>query len=199
MATTVSIYRRLSRLTLALVCSTVLVSMLFNSNFESHNVLADSIKETASRLGAQLSYSAGDAIKAGDLKRLDSICDHFAKDPYILSATVFDKHGKLIGQSEAAYLYQTSNQLDLSIPGLSKQKQPLITPIQGKDGRNLGFVRLTYLPQAAMAESHAHFHELGRQVLLMLLISCVLTWLIGRGLHRIEFRRYLEKSAQVDE
>jgi membrane protein len=57
---------------------------------------------------------------------------------------------------------------------------------------------MVYLTQDAMSESHHHFHELGRMVLLMLIITCVFTWQLGRALKRWEVKRQILKSEQDD-
>ena len=56
---------------------------------------------------------------------------------------------------------------------------------------------MVYLTEAAMSQSHSHFHELGRVVLLMLVITMVFTWQIGRALKRWEVKRKIRKKVKM--
>ena len=71
-------------------------------------------------------------------------------------------------------------------------------PVISDDDRPIGFVSVTYLTRAAIAKSHNHFHDLGRQVLLMLVIACIFTWQLGRGLKRWQVNRYMQKTSEQE-
>lgn len=80
---------------------------------------------------------------------------------------------------------------------MSKLSQPIVIPITSlQSNKPIGFARVNYLPQVAIDDSHRYFHEVGRQVLLMLLITCVFTWQLGRGLKRWQLKRYFRKKAK---
>ena len=87
--------------------------------------------------------------------------------------------------------------LPKTLPGLSKTKSIISEPVYTPTGQPLGFVNMVYLTEAAMARSHEHFHELGRVVLLMLLITVVFTWQIARALKRWEVRRRFIKRVKA--
>jgi len=187
-----TMYQRASRLGLTLICLFLLINLGFNSSFDSHEIIAKQTHHTARSLALQMSYTASDAFNNNKPKQLKSIVNNMVKDPYVVSASIFDKHGTLISQSDDSFLYQEYLKQPNAMPGISKLSTPVVQPMF--DGKiRTGFVRITYLSHAAMNEGHNYFHQLGRQVGLMLILSCILTWLTARTIKRWQVNRYTKK------
>jgi len=187
-----TIYQRVSRLALTLICLFLLINLGLTSSFDSHQIIEKQTHHTARSLAFQMSYSASDAINNNQPEQLKSIVNNMVKDPFIVSASIFDKHGTLIIQSEDSFLYKEYLKQPNALPGISKLSSPVIQPMF--DGKSrIGFVRITYLSRAAMNEGHSHFHQLGRQIGLMLILSCILTWLTARTIKRWQVNRYTKK------
>ncbi|MBE0362923.1 membrane protein [Pseudoalteromonas ulvae UL12] len=193
-----SIYQRITRLSLALLCLFIFINIAFNTSFESHEILLKQSHTTARSLALQMSLTARDAIKEDDNTALQRIVDNVVKDPHVQSAAIFDQHGLLISKSANGYLYKEQLNQPKALPGISKLLTPVIEPITSKSGKRLGFVRLTYLSMAAMNEGHSYFHQLGRQIGLMLILCIVGTWLIARTIKRWQVMRYIRKISLVD-
>ncbi|SFC75709.1 AhpA/YtjB family protein [Pseudoalteromonas denitrificans] len=192
-----TIYQRVSRLALTLICLFLLLNLGFNSSFHSHEILAQQTQHTARSLAQQMSYAASDAIVNNNPKQLKLIVNNMTKDPYIVSSSIFDKYGVLIIQSNNSFLYQDYMKQPNAMPGISKLSSPIIQPIfNGK--KRLGFVRITYLSRAAMSKGHNYFHQLGRQIGLMLILSCILTWLTARTIKRWQVNRYTKKILKLN-
>ena len=187
-----TIYQRVSRLALTLICLFLLINLGLTSSFDSHEIIEKQTHHTARSLAFQMSYSASDAINNNQPEQLKSIVNNMVKDPFIVSASIFDKHGTLMIQSEDSFLYKEYLKQPNALPGISKLSSPVIQPMF--DGKSrIGFVRITYLTRAAMNEGHSHFHQLGRQIGLMLILSCILTWLTARTIKRWQVNRYTKK------
>lgn len=187
-----TIYQRISRLALTLICLFLLINLGLTSSFDSHEIIAKQTHHTARSLAFQMSYSASDAINNNQPEQLKPIVNNMVKDPFIVSASIFDKHGTLIIQSDDSFLYKEYLKQPNALPGISKLSSPVIQPMF--DGKSrIGFVRITYLSRAAMNEGHNHFHQLGRQIGLMLILSCILTWLTARTIKRWQVNRYTKK------
>ena len=127
---------------------------------------------------------------------LTALCNSISKDEFVLAATIYDQQGILIASSDNWQAHHILGKLPNSTPGISKLKTPFVEPIISDDDRPLGFVAITYLTRSAVATSHSSFHDLGRQVLLMLVITCIFTWQLGRGLKRWQVNRYIRKSSE---
>jgi len=128
--------------------------------------------------------------------QLNALCNNISKDEFVLSATIYDQQGILIANSDNWQSHKVYGQILESTPGISKLKTPFIEPVVSDDDRPVGFVSITYLTRAAVTSSHNHFHDLGRQVLLMLVIACIFTWQLGRGLKIWQVNRYIQKTSQ---
>jgi len=187
-----TIYQRASRLALTLICLFLLINLGLNSSFDSHEIIAKQTHHTARSLAQQMSYAASNAINNKQDKQLRTIVNNMVKDPFVVSASIFDKYGTLLIQSDGSFLYQEYVKQPNAMPGFSKLSTPVIEPMFNGKTR-IGFVRLTYLSRAAMSEGHNYFHKLGRQVGLMLILSCILTWLTARTIKRWQVNRYTKK------
>ena len=193
-----SSYQRLTRLSLALLCLFIFVNVAFNSSFQSHDILLKQSHTTARSLALQMSLGARDALKDEDQPALQRIINNLVKDPYVQSAAIFNQFGELIVKSDNGYLYKEQVNQPKALPGVSTLLTPVIEPIVTQSGKRLGFVRLTYLSRAAMSEGHSYFHQLGRQIALMLILSIVGTWLVARGIKRWQILRYIRKISLHD-
>ncbi|ATC95694.1 AhpA/YtjB family protein [Pseudoalteromonas tunicata] len=191
-------YQRLTRLSLALLCLFIFVNIAFNSSFQSHDILLKQSHTTARSLALQMSLAARDAIRVDDKAALERIVNNLVQDPYVQSAAIFDPFGELITKSNNGYLYKEQINQPKALPGVSQLLTPVIEPIISQSGKRLGFVRLTYLSRAAMHEGHSYFHQLGRQIALMLILSIVGTWLVARGIKRWQVLRYIRKISLHD-
>ena len=178
---TASQKKRLIRLLLATGCFILLSLVGVNSSFQSHQLLYDSADSTAKSLTKFMALNTKRSLIEKNKPQLNEICNDISKDEFVLSATIYDQQGMLIAKSDNWQSHHILGQLPDSTPGISKLKTPFIEPVISDDDRPLGFVSITYLTRAAVAKSHQHFHDLGRQVLLMLVITCIFTWQIGRG------------------
>jgi len=188
--------RRLVRLSVAAGCFLLLSWVAINSSFQSHQLLYDSADNTAKSLTRLLALNASPLLQEKNKPALNRLCNNISKDDYVLSATIYDQQGALIASSENWQSHHLLGKLPNSTPGISKLKTPFVEPIFSEDQRPLGFVSVTYLTRAAISNSHSHFHDLGRQVLLMLVITCLFTWQLGRGLKRWQVNRYIKKTSE---
>ncbi|PAJ74630.1 smp protein [Pseudoalteromonas sp. NBT06-2] len=190
--TIATMYQRAFRLALTLICLFLLINLGFSSSFDSHEIIAKQTHHTARSLALQMSYAAKDALSNNKPKQLKTIVNNMVKDPYVVSASIFDKYGALIIQSDDSFLYQEYLKQPNAMPGISKLSSPIIQPMFNGKIRT-GFVRITYLSRAAMSEGHNYFHKLSRQIGLMLILSCILTWLTARTIKRWQVNRYTKK------
>ena len=129
-------------------------------------------------------------------QQLTTLCNNISKDEFVLSATIYDKQGVVLASSDNWQSHHVYGLLPDSSPGISKLKTPFVEQVISDDNRPIGFVSITYLTRAAVSASHNHFHDLGRQVLLMLVIACIFTWQLGRGLKRWQVNRYIQKTSE---
>lgn len=195
---TASQKKRLLRLLLAAGCFVLLSWVGVNSSFQSHQLLYDNADNTARSLTKFMALNVKTPLVEKNKPQLNTICNNLTKDEFVLSATIYDQKGLLIASSDNWQINHVFGQLPDSTPGISKLKTPFVEPIISDDDRPLGFVSVTYLTRAAIADSHRHFHDLGRQVLLMLVIACIFTWQLGRGLKRWQVNRYIRKSSEQE-
>lgn len=188
--------RRLVRLGVAAGCFLLLTWVAINSSFQSHQLLYDNADNTAKSLTRLMALNATSLLQDKNKPALNQLCNNISKDKYVLSATVYDQQGALIANSDNWQPHHVLGKLPNSTPGISKLKTPFIEPVFSDNERPLGFVSVTYLTRAAIADSHSHFHDLGRQVLLMLVITCIFTWQLGSGLKRWQVNRYMRKTSE---
>ena len=190
--------KRLARLILAAGCFVLLSWVGVNSSFQSHQLLYDSAGSTAKSLTQFMALNAKTPLIEKNKPQLNAICNDISKDEFVLSATIYDQQGTLLASSDNWQSYHIYGQLSDSTPGISKLKTPFVEPVISDDHRPIGFVSVTYLTRAAIAKSHNHFHDLGRLVLLMLVIACIFTWQLGRGLKRWQVNRYIQKTSEQE-
>lgn len=190
--------KRLLRLLLAAGCFVLLSWVGVNSSFQSHQLLYDSADNTAQSLTQFMALNVKTPLIEKNKPQLNTICNDIAKDEFVLSATIYDHQGVLVASSDNWQSHHILGQLPESTPGISKLKTPFVEPVISDDDRPLGFVSVTYLTRAAISDSHSHFHDLGRQVLLMLVIACIFTWQLGRGLKRWQVNRYIRKTSEQE-
>ncbi|BBW92353.1 hypothetical protein PS1M3_24400 [Pseudoalteromonas sp. PS1M3] len=158
----------------------------------------DSADNTAKSLTQFMALNVKTPLIEKNKPELNAICNDIAKDEFVLSATIYDHQGILVASSDNWQSHHILGQLPESTPGISKLKTPFVEPVISDDDRPIGFVSVTYLTRAAISNSHSHFHDLGRQVLLMLVIACIFTWQLGRGLKRWQVNRYMQKTSEQD-
>ncbi|MBQ4831986.1 smp protein [Pseudoalteromonas sp. MMG010] len=190
--------KRLLRLTLAAGCFLLLTWVLVNSSFQSHQLLYDSADNTAKSLSKFMALSAKNPLIDKNKLRLSALCNDISQDEFVLFATIYDQQGILLASSDNWQSHDIYGQLPDSTPGISKLKTPFVTPVIDDNDRPIGFVSITYLTRSAIADSHNHFHDLGRQVLLMLVIASILFWQLGRGVKRWQVERYIKKTAKLE-
>lgn len=193
-----SVRQRLVRLSLAAACFLLLTWVAVNSSFQSHQLLYDNADNTAKSLTRLMALSAQTPLVEKNKPALNALCNNISKDEFVLAATIYDHQGALITSSDNWQPHHLIGKLPHSTPGISKLKTPFVEPVTNADGRPIGFVSITYLTRAAVSQSHNHFHDLGRQVLLMLVITSIFTWQLGRGLKRWQVSRYMQKSAEQE-
>jgi membrane protein len=169
-----------------------------NSSFQSHQLLYDSADSTAKSLTQFMALNVKTPLIEKNKPQLNAICNDISKDEFVLSATIYDQQGILLASSDNWQSHHVYGQLSDSTPGISKLKTPFMEPVISDDDRPIGFVSITYLTRAAISDSHNHFHDLGRQVLLMLVIACIFTWQLGRGLKRWQVNRYMQKTSEQE-
>ncbi|BBN82645.1 hypothetical protein PA25_26300 [Pseudoalteromonas sp. A25] len=190
--------RRLVRLLVAAACFIVLAWLGVNTSFESHQLLHKQADLNARSLIKQFTLNAAKPMAEDDLTQLETLREHLELDDNVLSITIYDQHGTLVLQGRNVVDSDNIHGLPTDVAGISKLKTPIVEPIIF-EGQPLGFASMIYLTKSAMSQSHYHFHELGRMVLVMLLITCVFTWQIGRALKGWEVKRQIRKSVQEDE
>jgi len=191
-----SVRQRLVRLSLAAACFLLLTWVAVNSSFQSHQLLYDNADSTAKSLTRFMALNAQLPLLERNKPALNALCNNISRDEFVLAATIYDQQGVLIASSDNWQPHHLLGKLPHSTPGISKLKTPFIEPVISADDRPIGFVSITYLTRSAVSQSHNHFHDLGRQVLLMLVITCIFTWQLGRGLKRWQVNRYIRKSAE---
>jgi len=191
-----SVRQRLVRLSLAAACFLLLTWVAVNSSFQSHQLLYDNADSTAKSLTRFMALNAQLPLLEKNKPALNALCNNISRDEFVLAATIYDQQGVLIASSDNWQPHHLLGKLPHSTPGISKLKTPFIEPVISADDRPIGFVSITYLTRSAVSQSHNHFHDLGRQVLLMLVITCIFTWQLGRGLKRWQVNRYIRKSAE---
>ncbi len=189
-----SIYQRISRLSLTMICFFALIYMGYNSSFQSHDILYKQSQITSRSLILQMSYWAKDAIKQRNKLQLHHIANDVIKVPYIHSAAIFDQYGTLLAKSDNSKLYQHHTDKQ-AMPGINKELTPLVESVFA-NGKRIGFVRISYESHKAMSAGHSYFHSLGRQIGIMLILCCVLTWLFARTIKRWQIKRYNRKVSQ---
>lgn len=189
---------RLIRLLIAAGCFALLSWVGVHSSFQSHQLLYDSAKRSAKSLIQFMALNAKTPLAEKNKGELNALCNNISKDEFVLSATIYDQHGVQVASSDNWQPYHVYGELGDSTPGISKLKTPFIELVTNDDNRPIGFISITYLTRAAVASSHNHFHDLGRQVLLMLVIACIFTWQLGRSLKRWQVNRYIQKTSEHD-
>ncbi|RXF03174.1 AhpA/YtjB family protein [Pseudoalteromonas sp. PS5] len=189
--------RRLLRLCIAAICLVMVTWLAFNTSFESHRLLHNGADLTARSLTKQLAKNAALPLSRNDNPRLSALANHLAGDDFVLQVSIYDFQGRFVVGNDGNTAPTQYQQLPQTLPGLSKTKSIISEPVYTPTGQPLGFVNMVYLTEAAMSQSHAHFHELGRVVLLMLIITMVFTWQIGRGLKGWEVKRKIRKKVKT--
>ena len=188
--------RRFIRLLIATACLVLLTKIVLNTSFESHQLLHKQAENTARSLAQQLALNVSLPLKRSDLVALQQLANHLASDPHVIGVSIYNQQGNLKISNDNFTPLTNITGLPSALPGISKIKTPIVMPVFDRDKQPLGFVSVVYLTESAMSESHQHFHELGRMVLLMLMITCIFTWQIGRALKRWEVKRQIRKSSQ---
>ncbi|TMP29333.1 smp protein [Pseudoalteromonas rubra] len=186
--------RRLLRLLVAAMCFLTVTWLAFNTSFRSHQLLHTNADHTGRSLTKQLALNAALPLSRMDTPQLRALCNHLASDEFVLSVRLYNQQGQFIIGNDGQDAPPEITDLPRHLAGLTQSKQPIVEPIYDTEQQPIGFVSVEYLTESAMAESHRHFHELGRVVLLMLAIACIFTWQIGRALKRWEVKRQIRNS-----
>ncbi|MEJ6474999.1 AhpA/YtjB family protein [Pseudoalteromonas piscicida] len=189
--------RRLLRLCIAAVSLIMVTWLAFNTSFESHRLLHNGADLTARSLTKQLAKNVALPLSRDDTPRLSALANHLAGDDFVLQVSIYDYQGRFVVGNDGITAPVQYQQLPQTLPGLSKTKSIISEPVYTPTGQPLGFVNMVYLTEAAMSQSHSHFHELGRVVLLMLVITMVSTWQIGRALKRWEVKRKIRRKVKM--
>lgn len=189
--------RRLFRLCIAAACLIMVTWLAFNTSFESHRLLHNGADLTARSLTKQLAKNVALPLSRNDTPRLSALANHLASDDFVLQVAIYDYQGRFVVGNDGNSSPTDYQHLPQTLPGLSKTKSIISEPVYTPTGQPLGFVNMVYLTEAAMSQSHSHFHELGRVVLLMLVITMVFTWQIGRALKRWEVKRKIRKKVKM--
>ncbi len=191
-------YQRLSRLTLAAICIVILTHLGLNTSFHGHEILDNQAQATAQSLGKQFALSAVPYVIEEDIAGLSQLTNNFASDAFIQSAYVFDKYGLLIAKSDNSSLYSNLLETPNSVPGITTLSSPIVQNIMHNEKR-IGFARITYSFPAAIKTGHEYLHDVSQQIALMLIVSCILTWVLARKIKRWQVKRYILKSETSDE
>ncbi len=190
-------WQRLTRLVFAALCFVLLTWMAFNTSFQGHQMLYQQSYQYAKSLSQQLALTAALPLEQNNKPRLTELANQLSMDDVIQSAVIYDISGSTQAQSDVYSPYDSQYGITLGTPGISKLTQPIVIPItSSQEQKPIGFARVNYLPQTAIDTSHRYIHEVGRQVLLMLIICCIFTWQLGRGLKRWQLKRYFRKKAK---
>ncbi|MBD1581812.1 AhpA/YtjB family protein [Pseudoalteromonas sp. S16_S37] len=190
--------RRLIRLLIAAACFIAIAWLGVNTSFQSHQLLHKQADLNARSLIKQFALNAAKPLSEDNFTQLTTLSEHLERDDNVLSITLYSQDGELILPISKALDSDNVYGLPADVAGISKLKTPIVEPIIFQ-GQPLGFASMVYLTTSAMSQSHYHFHELGRMVLVMLLITCIFTWQIGRALKGWEVKRQIRKSVQDDE
>ncbi|WP_404343041.1 AhpA/YtjB family protein [Pseudoalteromonas mariniglutinosa] len=193
-----SYQQRMVRLSLAAACFVLLSWVAINSSFQSHQLLYDNAHNTAKSLTQFMALNAQVPLLEKNKPKLNALCNNISQDEFVLAATIYDQQGVQIATSDSWQSHHTYGLVGESTPGVSMLKTPFVEPVISPDQRPIGFVAITYLTRSSIATSHSNFHDLGRQVLLMLVITCIFTWQLGRGLKRWQVNRYIRKTSKQD-
>ncbi|WP_440055167.1 AhpA/YtjB family protein [Pseudoalteromonas sp. T1lg65] len=191
--------RRLLRLCLAAICMVMLTWLAFNTSFQSHKLLHNGADHTARSLTKQFALNVAFPLSRIDTPRLAALANHLATDEFVLQVAIYNNKGQFIIGNDGSQATVEYQDLPATLPGLSKMKNVISEPVYDPQGQPLGFVSMIYLTEAAMSQSHQHFHELGRAVLLMLVITMLFTWQIGRALTRWEVKRKIRKRSKSED
>ncbi|WP_125720687.1 AhpA/YtjB family protein [Pseudoalteromonas rubra] len=191
--------RRLLRLLVAAMCFLTITWLAFNTSFRSHQLLHTNADHTGRSLTKQLALNAALPLSRMDTPQLRALSNHLASDEFVLSVRLYNHQGQFIIGNDGQNTPPEITDLPRHLAGLTQSKQPIVEPIYDSEQQPIGFVSVEYLTEAAMAQSHRHFHELGRVVLLMLGIACIFTWQIGRALKRWEVKRQIRNSVTDEE
>ncbi|MFY8274230.1 AhpA/YtjB family protein [Pseudoalteromonas sp. SSDWG2] len=190
-------WQRLTRLLFAALCLLAITWMAFNTSFEGHQLLYQQGHQYAKSLSQQLAKTAALPLEQNNKPRLTELTNQLSAEDIIQSAVIYDLQGTTQAASEVYTPFNPDNGLAIGTAGISKLTQPIVIPIvSSQEQKPIGFARVNYLPQTAIAHSHRYLHEVSRQVLLMLLISCIFMWQLGRGLKRWQLKRYFRKKAK---
>ncbi|CAH9056450.1 hypothetical protein PSECIP111951_01463 [Pseudoalteromonas holothuriae] len=190
--------RRLVRLLIAAACFIAIAWLGVNTSFQSHQLLHNQADLNARSLIKQFALNAAKPLGDKNLPQLKTLSEHLERDDNVLSIAIYNQMGELIVSGSNFQENDNFYNLPIDLAGISKLKTPIVEPIT-YDNQPIGFASMVYLTKSAMSQSHYHFHELGRMVLVMLLITCVFTWQIGRALKGWEVKRQIRKSVQDDE
>ncbi|WP_063355721.1 AhpA/YtjB family protein [Pseudoalteromonas luteoviolacea] len=190
--------KRMLRLLIAASCLLALVWIASNTSFRSHQLLHTNANHAAQSLIKQFALNAAEPLSRSDTPRLRALSNHLASDPYVLSVAVYNQKGHFVMGNDGLTAPPNFAGLPDGLAGINPSKDAIVSTIEN-DEQTLGFVSIEYLTDAAMSESHRHFHQLGRVVLLMLIIVGIFTWQIGRALTRRDVKNQIEKSAQEEE
>ncbi|MDK2595677.1 AhpA/YtjB family protein [Pseudoalteromonas obscura] len=189
--------KRLLRLTIAAGCLLALLWIATNTSFRSHQLLHTNANHTGQSLVRLFALNAAEPLSRMDTPRLRALSNHLASDQYVLSVAVYNQKGQFLIGNDGITEAPEFQGLPDGLAGINPSKDAIVGKIVDSQ-QTIGFVSIEYLTDAAMSESHKHFHQLGRIVLLMLLIVGVFTWQIGRALTRRDVKKQIKKSAQED-
>ncbi|MCF6442415.1 smp protein [Pseudoalteromonas luteoviolacea] len=189
--------KRLLRLIIAAGCLIALLWIATNTSFRSHQLLHTNANHTGQSLINQFALNAIEPLTKMDTPRLRTLSNHLASDEFVLSVAVYNHKGEFVIGNDGITQAPMIAGLPDGLAGINPSKDAIVSTIVDNE-RTIGFVSIEYLTDAAMNESHKHFHQLGRIVLLMLIIVGVFTWQIGRALTRRDVKKHINNSAQED-
>ncbi|AOT06795.1 AhpA/YtjB family protein [Pseudoalteromonas luteoviolacea] len=187
--------KRLLRLIIAAGCLLALLWIATNTSFRSHQLLHTNANHTGQSLIKQFALNAAEPLIRMDTPRLRTLSNHLASDEYVLSVAIYNQKGQFIIGNDGITQAPDFTGLPEGLAGINPSKDAIVSKIEDNE-RTIGFVSIEYLTDAAMSESHKHFHQLGRIVLLMLIIVGVFTWQIGRALTRRDVKKHIIRDEQ---
>jgi membrane protein len=179
-------YNRFGLLQLGLAAGCVIAMLSFYNGFKnsSHDILEAQTQKLGRSITALAAQNAAMFLILNQSDGLDPLVANLAADQFVFDATVYDRWGQPLAQSENALPLHQLLPLAESpkIPEASVGRRLYVSPIRDLNGQVIGYFRITLEEHALLLDAFDSLHGTQTTLSLMILITFLIGFLLTRSL-----------------
>lgn len=178
-------FKRVGLLVLAIVVAIFAISVWLSSHLTLRSHYQTQTRTIGIELSKQYQQLLSEPLAQQKTQQINGILSAFVSDPHVLSATVFDQHGRTllqqpeIGQySQFVYLHQTE----------ANPPHTFVLPLR-KDEKLLGYIRVLFTQELAKESMQQLEWAFVTRALLMMLLALLTGVILTRAFYKRRIRK----------